>query len=310
MKFEELKSHISKGELRGAYILMGDDDYLILAARKMFAAKVSQPDFNYTVIPSDKPELTVNALRVFPLMSDYRIVDIACDKEISGLKEYLKNPNSSSVLLLTINKIEKFHKEILPMCELIDCNRLDERTLIRWVRSRAAERGATIDEDAASLLVSYCNRMMRRISDETEKTACYGYGKEITVRDIEALVVPDTEVKIFQLGDAVAKKNGESAIKIYRELLYFNDTSIIFGALYSHFRKLLYCIMSPKEEAAAALGIKDYALKIYVAQSKTFGALRLKKIIDGFHEIDFGIKRGTLTDKSVLEGYLLELLLS
>lgn len=310
MKFEELKGHISKGNLRSAYIIMGDDDYLIDAAKKMFLSLITNPEFNHTVIDAERADSTVNALNVYPFMSEYGIVEISYDKEIRGLKRYLENPNPKSILLLTVSKLEKHHKDILSYCEIIDCNRLSENTLVKWVKNKVNVLGSAITEEAAAMLVNYCNRLMTRIFRETEKLATYAYGKTIETTDIEALVTPDTEVKIFQLGDAVAKKNGALALEIYRELNNTNDNTVIFGALYSHFRKLLYCALSPNEDKTAALGLKDYALKIMSNRSRDFGAVRLKKIVDGFHELDFGMKNGTYTDKAVLEGYLMKILIS
>ncbi len=308
MKFDELKTHISAGKLASVYILMGDDDYLIDAAKKLFLANVENKEFNYTVIPSDKPESVVDALNVYPFMSDYSVVEIDCDKEIPGLKKYLENPNKASVLILTVTKLDKCHKEILSQVEFVDCNRLGESALLRWIRAKMVSLGSNIEDEAAVLLVSYCNRMMSKISRETEKLAAYGFGKTITVRDVEALVTPDTDFKIFQLGEAAAKRDGNTALKIYRELASFEDPTLIFGAIYSHFRKLLYCALSPNEDLCSLLGIKEFVLKKMMFQSKAFGAVRLKNIVDGFHDLDFGMKNGTFADKTVSEGYLLKIL--
>jgi len=207
-------------------------------------------------------------------------------------------------------KLTENYAKTVQRLEVVDCNRLSDEQIERWMRGKLAETDTRIGPDAVRALISYTRGDLARVSGETEKLGVYRLGGFITVEDVQNLVTPDPEFKIFDLSDAVSKKDRKRAAAVLKNLLDSGVPEVnILGMLYAHFRRLLYCAVNPKDgELSKKLGVKEYAVKIALGQSKSFSPKRLKSICDDFHKTDFAIKSGEIGMRLGLETYVLGIL--
>ncbi len=148
---------------------------------------------------------------------------------------------------------------------------------------------------------------MARIANETEKLLCYCTAENITrLTDeiVDMLVYPDSEYKIYELANALSRKNYSSFIKIVKELSTkgFNETSLL-SSLASYFRGLYECLVmhGSEREIATALGIKEYAVKKNREQALKFEKGELLRLYDGIYGAISEIKCGKATPQSALK---------
>lgn len=308
MKFVELKKHILGGEIAPAYLISGDDAFIVKSAVGFFRALTgSFPDLNYTAFQGGaKPSDIVNALNSSPMLADRRVVTVA---DFSGdaepIKKYLASPNPTSVLIFT-GALTHNLNPIIKSIETVDCNRLDATYLSNWITRKAALEGANVTAGAAKLLAEYCNRDMNRISGELNKLVCYAANDEITEETVENLVSPDEEYKIFELSEAIATKNNEKAMSVLNKLLAENNAPVaLTGMLYNHFRRLLFASLNSSSPTLAAdLKIKDYAAKMAVRQAASFSPRRLLAITNALGELDYQMKTSAASDKISLTAFV------
>ena len=148
---------------------------------------------------------------------------------------------------------------------------------------------------------------MARIAKETEKLLCYCTAEKITrLTDeiVDMLVYPDSEYKIYELANALSKKNYSAFIKIVKELSTkgFNETSLL-SSLASYFKGLYECLVmrGSEREIATALGIKEYAVKKNREQALKFEKGELLRLYDGIYGAISDIKCGKTTPQSALK---------
>lgn len=309
MKFTELKKNLMTAPPESCYILTGDDSFVVKSAVNMFSVFSGEfRDLNFTFFGKDASiSEVIAALLTPPMFSEYRVV---CVNDYTGdlkqIKEYLKNPSSTSVLLFTGALTPNFNG-IIPLCEIVDCNRLEKSYLEGWVVRKAALQKISVSQKAASLLVEYCNRDMNSVYNELVKLMDYAEGA-IDESDVKELVSPQIEYKVFELSEAIAEKNADKAVELVNLMLAENNSSVsLMGMLFNHFRRLLFVSLNPKSDTLSSdLKVKEYAVKVALRQAAKFSPRRLKAVFDRLNSLDAGVKAGKISDKNALMEFVCE----
>lgn len=294
---------------KSCYILTGDDSFVVKSAVNMFSVFTGEfRDLNFTSFNKDASiSEVIAALLTPPMFSEYRVV---CVNDYTGdlkqIKEYLKNPSSTSVLLFTGALTPNFNG-IIPLCEIVDCNRLEKSYLEGWVVRKAASQKISVSQKAASLLVEYCNRDMNSVYNELVKLMDYAEGA-IDESDVKELVSPQIEYKVFELSEAIAEKNADKAVELVNLMLAENNSSVsLMGMLFNHFRRLLFVSLNPKSDTLSSdLKVKEYAVKVALRQAAKFSPRRLKAVFDRLNSLDAGVKAGKISDKNALMEFVCE----
>lgn len=294
---------------KSCYILTGDDSFVVKSAVNMFSVFSGEfRDLNFTYFNKDASiSEVIAALLTPPMFSEYRVV---CVNDYTGdlkqIKEYLKNPSSTSVLLFTGALTPNFNG-IIPLCEIVDCNRLEKSYLEGWVVRKAASQKISVSQKAASLLVEYCNRDMNSVYNELVKLMDYAEGA-IDESDVKELVSPQIEYKVFELSEAIAEKNADKAVELVNIMLAENNSAVsLMGMLFNHFRRLLFVSLNPKSDTLSSdLKVKEYAVKVALRQAAKFSPRRLKAVFDRLNSLDAGVKAGKISDKNALMEFVCE----
>ena len=313
VKFLDLKKHIIERKLKPCYLVTGDDAFMMKKATEMFAKLAGNySDLNVTRYKNDA-SLTevVSSLNSLPFLADYRIVFLEnYIAKLDLIKDYLESPNPTSILVI-VGSVTSNLSPIIAKIETVDCNRLDEVYLTNWVGGKINKGGCETTREAAALIVNYCNRDMNRISSEVDKLVSYCNGKTVTAEIVDALVSPDLEFKVFELGEAIANKKNDSAIKLIDKMLQDNNAPVmVFGLIFQHFRRLLYISLNPQSDTLASdLKVKEYAVKMAMKQATKYSPKRLKTIVDKLNALDTTIKGNSTYAKTAITTFVCETVL-
>lgn len=290
MKFTDLKRAL-RNSIEPIYVCFGDDRMVIgiAVSHIIEATKGELPEFDVATF-NDKSSATdiLESLYTLPLSAPKRVTilkDFSAKGIVDILGEYAKNPNKSSVCVITTS--EQIN---LSDATLVDCNRLDKSILMAKVSKELADRDCTIDSQALSVLVDYCDNDLGRIMQESFKLASL---KHIKLSDVTDNTSKSENYNVFTLTEALGKKNAKEALKVLDSLLQADGGKGVISAIYNHFHRLLYIAVNPAlsdNEVAEQLGVKSYAIKVSRPQVKYFGVRRIKDILDIIREADFATK--------------------
>ena len=284
----------------------------------MLKAKVELGELNISQFDDDSDVGAMTAAySQLPIMSDYRLLICTVQsRSAADMKRFLahvhKNRNPSTLVALEAPTMPSAIGANIELVEYVNCSRLDKPMIIKWIAAKAKTDGISIAEDAASLLADYCLNNLTRIEVELNKLADVKCGEMINSEDVEAFVVPDGDFKIYELGDALAGKNTERTFAVYNSLLQSTPPVSILGALYSHFRRLLYAATGKfeKDVLARYLRVKPFAVDMALRQARLYTPVKLKKIVDKLSAIDADFKSGQIEDKLALDCFIAEMLCS
>ena len=154
---------------------------------------------------------------------------------------------------------------------------------------------------------AYCIYDMSRISKETEKLLLYCKAKgadRLTDQIVDEVVYPDSEYKIYELANALSRKNYSAYTHILKELSSkgFDEISLLNSLCY-YFKGLyeVSLMRGSDREIAAALGVKEYAARKNREQALKFPKGELFKCYENVYDAISGIKCGELTPPSALK---------
>lgn len=303
-----LKKRLSEGLAR-VYVVEGDDYYLFDKAFLMIknACGITLDDFNVNVFDEESfsTDKLFAATELLPIIDEKRLVVIKGGKLSEGDKKrtteiLLHIPKTTVVVVLDYNKNFEFLKKDFV---LVDANRMDKELVKKLITAYLAKISKKIDADAMDELIESCNGYLTRIMNELNKLVCFDLDSEnITKESVDKLVNKDIEFSVFELTEALSKKDGDKAIRLLK--LMEKDQGV-FALISNQFRRLFYASISDltNAELAGLLGVKEFAIMKARQLAKGFSKAQLKKICSLLEEMDYAVKSGAMLQTNAL--YLL-----
>ena len=254
-------------------------------------------------------------MNCFPFVSEKRVVRVSefypTDKDFDFyLKDLFDNPPRDAILLIVNGNKGKAGTAALakkPNVTYVDCARSDEETIKKWIYGTCKRAGVYADGVTCGKLANYCVYDMARIAQETEKLLgyCVAVGEQrLTDELIDELVYPDAEYKIYELANALARKNYSTYMRVIKDLSTrgFNETSLL-SSLASYFKGLYETSLckGSDQDVATALGIKEYAARKNREQAAKFGKELLLELYNATYGAISAIKCGEITPASALK---------
>lgn len=321
MKYVDFKKFTDENGAKSIYLFEGEEAYFREKGEALLKGRfVQEPTLDYVSfdgasMKGDGLKTLVDAVNSFPFVSTKRIVRVSefypTEKEYDFyLKPLFERPPTDGILLIVNTAKPKTGQTALakkPNVTYVDCGRSDEETIKKWIYLTCKREGVFIDGVTCGKITAYCALDMARVAKETEKLLCYCQATEkqrLTDEIVDSLVYPDSEYKIYELTNAIARKNYGEYVKISKELSVkgFNETSLL-STLASYFRGLYETslISGGDAQVAATLGIKEYAAKKNREQAAKFDKGELLEIYRDVYGAISDIKCGKRTPASAFK---------
>ena len=246
------------------HAVVGSDEAEVKRVAADLAAKLTPPeagDFGLEIIDgcADNSEQAaarirsaIEALQTLPFFGGAKLVwlksaNFLSDTVIgrsasvqSALEELADvittDPQQNITFLLSATDVDKrrsFYKALLRRAEVQIFDRLDssrsgwEEEATEIVRARAETRRLDFDDVALELFVLLSGGDTRQIENELEKIDIFlGNIRKVTVDHVRELVPLSRAGVIFELGNALAERDLERALRLVRSLLDQGETAI------------------------------------------------------------------------------------
>lgn len=200
---------------------------------------------------------------------------------------------------------------------IIDCTVLPKNTsLVTTIVQREAQtQGFLLEPSVASFLVERCGRDIALLLSELEKCALRaGAGHPITPAIVEEMTRRQLQETIFDLTDALGKRQTANALRLMREMLNGGEpVQIIFAMFVRHLRQLLQARtfldaglpldastlgrlppelaeQLPKDNLAQFLRRQGWIGKQYAAQARNFSVPELQAALQTALKTELALK--------------------
>lgn len=316
---------------KSVYWLEGEEDYYIDLIMNYAEHKIlpeSEASFNLSVFYGKDASWSdvVNACMRYPMFAEKQVVllkEAQQMRDLEKLENYIERPLASTIFVVsykekTIDKRTRLYKAIKKNGEVFTSEKIRDYKLVEWVTDYLKSQDFTMTMKAIGLLTEHLGNDLNRIVNELEKlTLNLGQRKSITEDDIEKFVGVSKEYNVFELQDALSKKDLAKAIRIIQ---YFEGNpkaapiQMVLPALYGYFSKL-YAIfgMADKSEAAVKhlFYNNSYAAKDALATAKKYNYEGVERSLLLLHEYNLksiGVNSTGTSDASLMKELVVKMM--
>lgn len=237
--------------------------------------------------------------------------------DIDYLTSYVNAENHDNIVILTVvqDKLDE-RKKIVKLLKknvtVIHKETIDEKDLPKFVIKEFLNNGYKIDYKTASYFVNYVGKNVDILLSEINKMIIYkDTDKEIFIEDILNISSKGFNDNVFDLSDAIMKKDFKKIFSCYNDLMILKEEPIkIIALLASQFTLVYQSKLLSKEgfmgkDIASTLKVHPYRVKL--ALETNYPDFELKDILKKLHNLDYEIKTGKVDKIVGLENFLLHL---
>lgn len=303
MSAQEIIQQLQNKEYKPVYWLEGEEPYYIdkvIEYAEHSILNESEAGFNLHVFygkDSDRGTI-VNACMRYPMFSEKQVVIIKEAqhlKDVDMLESYINNPMPSTILVVgykdkKLDGRSKLSKIIKQKHIYLLSEKLKEYKMDVWIRQMLDEHTLSITPMALTMLIDHIGTDLSRMENEIKKLSLnLQKRKQINENDIEQFVGISKEFNVFELQNALGRKDLSKAIRIIQ---YFSANpkaapiQLILPSLYSFFSKLYLMtdIHDKSEWAIASLFNKNgFAAKEAIKAYNIYGSGGIEKVLMLLH---------------------------
>lgn len=188
----------------------------------------------------------------------------------------------------------------------------DERVMTQWMLGHAAQCGVSLSASCARHLLGRCGSETWLLATEIEKLGTAAGGQPITNEMIDSLTQENAGGTIWQLTEAMSRKDSKSAISALHEALDRGEAIYyILSMIGREFRihllihSALAQGMRTPSDIAKSTGLSPFPVQKTLPLTKQFSPQSVRTILGRLLDIDQRIKEGetrtTTSDTSELE---------
>lgn len=232
--YTDFAKKVTAGKFDPVYFVLASDSYFVNKAGELLKEKIfgsSKSNENYFQKYGDEAdaEEIIDLCRNFSsLFTTHKIVIVKrCEKlwkKIDELKEYSKNPDPDTTLLLAFDKEYLLEKKADKELKFYDFSDLPDEQFRQWIKDLVKQNSCSIEESAIDELINSVPRYFDLISTEISKICNYFDLNEPEPRVITSSVILkftgyDAEYSPYDLMTAIIKNDHKRALDILNNLL-------------------------------------------------------------------------------------------
>lgn len=258
--YQKLKSDLSTGNIGGVYIFYGEESYLrehYLGELKRKLVPAGFEEFNYHRLNGKSMTMQElnEAVEAMPMMAERTLVTVTdCDlyklpeEQRAALITLLGDFPPYCCLVFVYDLIEykpnktykKLYEALSRAAQEVRFEAQERSDLINWITRRFRALGKDIDAQTAEHLIFTCGALMTGLVPEIEKLGAYARGKSITIADINAVADPVLDAVVFDMTNAITKRDYARASELLGQLLKKQEEPFIILAAISRELRRIY----------------------------------------------------------------------
>lgn len=329
LQYKEFFSKLRDGTLPRALLFDGEEEYTKDSALHQLRAKIlpeGLEEMNESPLSSSATAAEiVDACEMLPFLAQRRLVVVRSsglvqkipgtvrDEGTDRLLSYLDHLPEHVILLFfcrgKADRTRKVTARIEALGGRVDFAPLDAHDKQIWLSRELKAYNKTMSRAAGELFLSRVDPLLTPTLQELQKVLSYvGDRPEIQPEDVEAVVAPTVEDRLFTLFDHLISGNAQGALTILRALLNQKDTEAVqlLTPLTARIRQMVYYKMLKAKgyadrEIPALTGIRPNLLWLYEKQTRAFSEKQLKAYLELCVRMDYELKTGAISAESALD---------
>jgi DNA polymerase-3 subunit delta len=171
--------------------------------------------------------------------------------------------------------------------------------LARWITQRVQAREGSISTEATAALAAFVGGNLRLLALEVDKLLSYvDRVRPISEEDVQLLVSDVREASIFDMVDALARRDGKAASQLLHRRLEGGDHPLALQGMVARQIRILIQVKELNQEGsdgqriARRLGLHPFVVRKALDQERNFSMTQLEAIHRRLLKTDVAIKTG------------------
>lgn len=319
---------INKGPLQPVYYFFGEDYYLLQNVLDMISKAVLPlitSDFDKETFYGDKKPLgeVLDFAKAFPFGSEKKLIIFKQFEKVKDKKplvDYAASPADFTVLVLihngTITNLStEPYKTLSKNNFIFEAKELKGKNLLKWLIRHIEEKGKIISEENAQMLVDISGESRSMLENQIEKIITFmSEEKEISLNHIQSLSTRLKQFSIFNLQNAIGKKEKDKAINIAFNLLENSAEPVFIVAMLTRYFTGVSRVSEltkeniPFQQAARIIGTHPYYYKDYQQARRLYSDSDLAGVFRALLHADLSIKTTSADGKNIITILISEIL--
>jgi len=268
------------------------------------------------------------AIDCLPMMSERTLV-LVTDFDLSSLGDAQKNrlvellndiPEYCCLVFVydllpyKMDARSKLAQAIKTHGAVINFQRQEQGDLTDWICRRFKATGHSVDTEDARYLIFLCGDLMNNLASEIGKIGAYATGQRVTRADIDAVAIPQIDAVVFQMTDAMARKDFNKAASVLADLLHSQEPPLkILSMMGKYFRQLYTARLYLDNKRSRSDFMALWNMKTAYQADKLLDAARKFSLVWCRHavrrcaETELELKQNYGQEKELLVSLLMEL---
>lgn len=335
---------VAEGKTEAGYLLLGNEMFFKALCRKALREAVIGDDPEGIVeVDLKKESLTRlwDETRSLSLFATSRLIigvnaeaalprgrSKAADEQREEIAAYFANPTPGVVVAFECTRydvnerddkakaerVAKFY-DAVPVA--VDLGRLGPQDSLKACHALAKRKGLTVDPDVLAELTDMMGGDLARLESELEKLSLYaGKDGEITRVDLELMTPEARQGGVFELSDALARKDRGRALEIVNTLAaggaYWPMQITLLAGLFRQALAVRELQVRDSRQVVSALG--RYGVRIWPSRAQQllgvaqkFSKRELERALTCFFEADRDLRSPRPDDRFIMERLIVAL---
>lgn len=331
MELNELKKQLKSGSILPVYLFWGQEEYLkryYFDELKKKLLSGAPEEFNYHVFDENSfsADYVMNAADAYPMGAEKKLIllrDLDYNKLKGAAKELMDGLLSAvpeHVCLVFYFDFahlddQKKQKELFTLVEksggVMNFQLAPPRQLVPWIVKHAEAKGKRIDPAVAEYLIEFTDGTMTSISSELEKLCAFTDEETIEKRHIDAIVTPVTDSSVFDLTNAVVRRDYDTVLRLIGELRDAKEEPVaLLSGISVAFTEFLYVKLAQNQGITSSAQLlkdlkipprREFLIKKYFRMAADAPLPLLRYCVSECMEADELIKRSRVDKWTILE---------
>lgn len=295
-----------------AFYLLGNDAFFVKKILDIFKALVPEEEHILNVLEFSDVNGSIQdidiQIRNVSLFGSTKIIIIQdllnkVKKEVGSELSSLVDVLPEGTYVIFDNTLIDGKSALYRQLEKIDCS-FDKKSASLLMKVLIEETSPLLEASAANLILQYSSYNLGKSIIEANKLLQYNPGNKVSADLVKLLVSDSTENKIYELTDAISKKDKKTALSIVENLLSIGiQHSVLISSLATQYRRMLYTKITKKSDAELAkdLGAFDFQIRGARYISNSYSAVELKKLVEKIVEAEYSFKSGVYVAETAFD---------
>ena len=335
MGYRDVFTDIEKGTIATLYLWYGEEEFVKDRALEALTEVLVEPgmgDLNYQALDGEEAGVAqiIEACDTLPFMAERRLVVVrdpylltgrkGTQSEQDGMTAYLAELPPSVCLVFYLRAAHKpdkrkaVYKAAAKHGSVVEFALLKEEERARWVKRELSAQKIKMDTRTLHMFLARVGDSMQHVSSELDKLVQYaGVGGTVTGEMVTEVAVPTTEERVFDMLDAVGRRELTHAMVSLDHLLAAGDEPLMIVTMLARQFRLMLLAKELKRRgvhpsrAAGEMGVAPWLANKYADQAARFAPDTLIRGMETCVELNHGLKNGLKAKRESLEALIVGL---